>query len=930
MSAPQTHPKPATLATIIVMALIAAMLLVMPAAEVQAQSTVSPTALSDARLMVDWTPVSGVTAYNVQLIRGTGSGGNLNDITSRGVSSGYISRSLLPNTEYSVRVFDATDPNSPTEVGRATAITSVRVAPGSVPRARSIGISENEFAVAWLPAEGADGYKLEHRRHDEQFVDNGELRVPINESLEYYAYVGSGNADTTYYVRITPQRDYAVDGPSYTQTVRTMASGESNPWDEFTFQNATLSEAFPCNGEVLPLRSEEIYKSSSSVRKYVENCIIDIGSRTQGTFRSDHYFGGALLLDVHDSVNDIRRDVWFDGKTVQFQHPLTVMSIRASGVIHTYGVSRGMQASIGGQSIDLLRCIRGPSDNTKRSECTVDIASTTTNLVITPAGTGSITVDVNGTDAGGDVSGSLASGLTLTLPQSEDGDIITINIPSVAVGNERYVFKIRVTPPPPDNAPVQVTGLAQTDVTSDSITVSWTAIADVDRYVVEHSTDSTFATKSTTNVRKQGSNPPATSVTLDGLTATTTYYTRVYAVNSDGNGLRSTPLTIATSEVPPPPVAPPAPPAPNDLDINTPLQANDLHNDDRKSDENRKARRASMKQLKADWAEVVIPSGTVTYKVQWRTGSQEFDDERSHTTPEPEYEIMGLKRNTKYFIQVSAIATENGLSTTGPADAETGRTRRAAYDCANVDGSISITGSVPSKIDLVAGQETTLVLPTYTGPVCHLDIYVGGRVLRRAEFTNDPAPANNELGPRQNGARDILALMEKASYNVGTQTLTLQPKATQVSLGYQDRLMSVAWSAMGWAGYTARTAEVRIHNLEQLTIGANSGNFRVSKQNGVVTIRGGVDRSYRAYSDDYNSGGYEIETCNVTNGDCGSSTWNQIHKSTRAAGADGHITYAYTLPTPANSYRFRVREYLDLRHNSDIAYSEWSTAAEVN
>ena len=513
-----------------------------------------------------------------------------------------------------------------------------------------------------------------------------------------------------------PNRDYAADGPSFTQTVRTMASGESNPWDEFTFQNATLSEAFPCNGGILPLRKEEIYKSGPSVRKYVENCIIDIGTRTQGTFRSDHYFGGALLLDVHDSMNDIRRDVWFDGKTVQFQHPLTVMSIRASGVIHTYGVSRGMQASIGGQSIDLLRCIRGPSDNTKRSECTVDIASTTTKLVITPAGTGSITVDVNGTDAGGDVSGSLASGLTLTLPQSEDGDIITIDMPSVTVGDERYVFKIRTRPPPDADAPAQVTGLASTDVTDDSITVSWTAIADVDRYVVEHSTDSTFATKSTTNVRKQGSNPPATSVTLDGLTATTTYYTRVYAVNSDGNGLRSTPLTIATSDVPPPPVAPPAPAAPTDLDINTPLQANDLHNDDRKSDENREARRASMKQLKADWEEVVIPSGTVTYKVQWRTDSQEFDDERSHTTSEPEYEIMGLRRNTLYYIQVSAIATDNGLSTTGPADAETGRTRRAAYDCANVDGSIAITGSVPTKIDLVAGHDTTLTMPSYARP----------------------------------------------------------------------------------------------------------------------------------------------------------------------------------------------------------------------
>ena len=59
------------------------------------------------RIMVQWTPVTGVTKYNVQFIRGSGVGDDLNDVTSRDVSSGYISRSLLPNTEYSVRVFNA-------------------------------------------------------------------------------------------------------------------------------------------------------------------------------------------------------------------------------------------------------------------------------------------------------------------------------------------------------------------------------------------------------------------------------------------------------------------------------------------------------------------------------------------------------------------------------------------------------------------------------------------------------------------------------------------------------------------------------------------------------------------------------------------------------------------------------------------------------
>ncbi len=934
MSVLQNRPARSVLAAAMLTALIASMLMFMPTAEAQSPSTtVTATPSSDATITVQWTSVSGVTNYDVQFIQGSGTGHDLNDVTARDVSSGYVSRSLLPDTEYSVRVFDA---SNNAELGRTDVTTSARLAPGSVPRTRSIDISENEFAVVWMPAPRATSYKVEHRRHDGQFDSTYEYNVTASDSLEYYAYVGSGNASTIYHVRITPRRDYADDGPSYVHTVRTMASGKSNPWGVVTFENTPLPKLSSCSDkDNFPPGRSEIYGNQRSLLRYIDECVIDIGNRTTGALRSDSHFGGPVFLDVHDAKSDIRRDAWFDGKSVEFQHPLTVMAVNMGHITRVYAVSRGMQASIGGQSVNLLLCIRrSNSTDTKRSECTFDIAGTSTRLVITPAGTGVINVAVNGTDVGGDVSGSLASGLGLTLPQNSDGDLITIKMPSVTVGQKDYVFQIRVTPPPPANAPTQVTGLTETGSTDESITVSWNTIADVDRYVVEHSTDSSFATHTDINLNKQGSNPPATSVTIDGLTEDTTYYVRVYAVNSDGDGLRSLPLTVSTTEADVPPVAPPAPSAPTDLDINAPGQANDLHDPDRKTDAKRLARRATLKKLKADWEEVTIPSGAVTYKVEWRASGESYTDENSHTTIALEYEITGLKRNTQYTVRVSAIATDNGLSTPGPATSETGRTRRAAYDCANVQGSIAISGTVPAKIDLVAGQETTITMPSYTGPVCHLDIYVVGRVLRRADFTNDPAPVNNELGPRHNGARDMLdttsGIMKAASYDVGDRALTLEPKATSVSLGYQDMLMSVAWSAMGWTGHKAHAAEVRVHNLPQLTIGSSSGDFRVSKQNSVVSIRGGLDRSYRLYNAAYNSGGYEIEACNVSNGDCGNDSWTRIHKSARAAGADGRIDIDYTLPVSSNQYRFRVREYLDLRHNDEVAYSEWSSPKQVN
>ena len=932
MSVLQNRPARSVLAAAMLTALIASMLMFMPSAKAQSPSTtVTATPSSDATITVQWTSVTGVTQYDVQFIQGTGAGHDLNDVTARDVSSGYASISLLPNTEYSVRVFDA---SNNAELGRTDVTTSARLAPGSVTRTRSIDISENEFAVVWMPAKRATSYKVERRRHDGQFDSTYENNVTATDSLEYYAYVGSGNASATYHVRITPRRDYADDGPSYVHAVRTMASGKSNPWDRATFRNQDLPKRSACkdSDNLLPLGRSKIYGSNSKVQQYVEDCVFDIGSQTSGTLRSDHYFGGALLLDVYRTESDIRRDAWFDGKTVEFQHPLTVMAVNMAGIKRVYAVSRGMQASIGGQSIDLLRCIRlANSTDTKRSECTVDIAGASAKLVITPAGTGIINVAVNGADAGGDVSGSLASGLDLTLPQTSDGDLITIKMPSVTVGHRNYVFQIRVTAPPAANAPTQVTGLAQTDVTDQSITVSWNAIADVDRYVVEHSTDSSFATHTDINLNKQGSNPPATSVTIDGLTEDTTYYVRVYAVNSHGNGPRSLPVTVSTSEVP---TAPTAPAAPTNLEINAPGQANDLHDPDRKTEAKRLARRETWEKLTASWEEVTIPSGAVTYKVEWRASGESYTDENSYTTIALQHEITGLKRNTQYTVRVSAIATDNGLSTPGPATSGTGRTRRAAYDCANAAGRIAISGTVPAKIDLVAGQEMAITMPSYTGPVCHLDIYVGGRVLRRADFTNDPAPVNNELGPRRNGARDLLdatkGTMNAASYDVGDRVLTLEPNATSVSLGYQDMMMYVAWSAMGWTGHKAHTAEVRVHNLPQLTISSSSADFRVSKQNGVVSIRGGLDRSYRLYNAAYNSGGYQIEACNVTNGDCGNDTWTQIHKSTRAAGADGRIDIDYTLPVSSNQYRFRVREYLNLRHNGEVAYGEWSAATQVN
>ena len=241
--------------------------------------------------------------------------------------------------------------------------TTARLAPSRVPQARSIEVSDQEIAVAWLPAPRADYYEVQHRRHDEEFDDNTTVVLGY-ESLHYLAGVGTGNENTAYYVRITPKRREASDGPAFIQSAGTMASGQSNPWDALTFDGNQPSQNEACRKEAdFPLALSDVYRSSSRLQGYIDNCVIDIGNRSSGTLRSDSYFGSAPLLDVHDARTDIRQDAWFDGKTIQFQHPLTVMALRVKGTNRVYGISRGMRASVDGRSVNLLRCIQRPVGN---------------------------------------------------------------------------------------------------------------------------------------------------------------------------------------------------------------------------------------------------------------------------------------------------------------------------------------------------------------------------------------------------------------------------------------------------------------------------------------------------------------------------------------------------------------------------------------
>jgi fibronectin type 3 domain-containing protein len=112
-----------------------------------------------------------------------------------------------------------------------------------------------------------------------------------------------------------------------------------------------------------------------------------------------------------------------------------------------------------------------------------------------------------------------------------------VSIPTNDPSRNPVVFYIKVTGTPV--APP--TGLSNSSVTSDSITLSWDAVAGASEYFVYRgtSTNGTY-TKITT------SDLATTSYTDTGLSAGTTYYYKVSASNSAGEGAQSAYISATT------------------------------------------------------------------------------------------------------------------------------------------------------------------------------------------------------------------------------------------------------------------------------------------------------------------------------------------------------------------------------------------------
>jgi fibronectin type 3 domain-containing protein len=316
----------------------------------------------------------------------------------------------------------------------------------------------------------------------------------------------------------------------------------------------------------------------------------------------------------------------------------------------------------------------------------------------------------------------LVFGLVLTGCPTDDGD--------------------RTTTP---SAPTGVTATAQS---ASSILVSWNAVPDADSYKVYYGT-------STSSIDSLAGTVTSASYTHTGLTAGTTYYYRVKAVNSAGESDYSSYQSAATSA-----------PGGNEDDTGGNKDNTGGNEDDTggttvpSTPIGVTATVQSASSISVSWSAV---SGATSYKVYYEIGSSTTKNLASGTVTGTSYTHTGLTAGTTYYYYIKAVnsAGESGYS---------------SYASATTSSSSSGGGNITYTVSTTGSPTTTALSFSFSSSVSGLtasNITITSGTGAATKGTLTGSGTSWSLGITTSTAGTISVSISKSGISSNSQTVTL-------------------------------------------------------------------------------------------------------------------------------------------------------------
>ena len=555
-------------------------------------SRVRASARSDTEIGVSWSPAAKADGYLVQWR----TRGQPFDAARQASVAGTNHKitGLVYSTDYRIQVIAtrAGAANGPPSQP-ATARTDPPPAPGRVSGVQASARSDTEIGVSWSPAAKADGYLVQWTTVGQSFDEIRKARVAGTTShtitgLEY---------STEYFVRVTATRTGAANGPpSQPATARTdpppapgRVSGVQASARSDTEINVSWSPARNADGYLVQWTT--VGQSFDEIRKAR---VAGTTSHTiTGLEYSTEYFVRVTATRT-GAANGPPSDPPATATTNAPPTPAQVSGVQASARSDT-AISVSWSAVANADGYLAQWAVAGQPFDAARQASVAGTGHTITGLAYST----DYRIQVAATRAGA------ANG-----PPSDPPATATTNAPPT---------------------PAQVSGVQASARSDIEVSVSWSAAANADGYLVQWASGG----QSFDDIRQ--TSVAETSHTITGLDYSTEYFIQVSATRTGAaNGPPSDPPATATTTAAP-----------------TPAQVSSVV-----------ASALSDAEISVSWS----PAANATaYVVEWRPDGDDHAADRRAVVPGTEVVIEDLQSETEYFIRV--FGTRNGAAN-GDASAE--------------------------------------------------------------------------------------------------------------------------------------------------------------------------------------------------------------------------------------------------------------------